>query len=79
MGTSQTVLIEANSTDPHIPAQIICTSRTTVYLVQRDNMTLWRTGITVPEEYYANYPGILEVFLHDYMVGPNITYSVAPV
>lgn len=76
MGASLTVLIEGNSTDPHSPAQQICTSRTTVVIVQPDNMTIWKSGITVPDEYYANYPGVLEVFLHDYVIGPNISYWI---
>jgi hypothetical protein len=57
MGTSSSVLIEVNSTDPNSPAQSICSSRTTVHLVEKDNMTIWKSGVTVPEEYYANYPG----------------------
>jgi hypothetical protein len=39
-------------------------------------MTIWPTGITVPEAYYLNYPGRLEIFLQDYVIGPNITFSV---
>lgn len=48
LGTAQTVLIEANSTDPHSIAQRFCSSRTTVQMVDKDNMTIWSSGVTVP-------------------------------
>lgn len=39
-------------------------------------MTLWDTGLAIPKDYYANYPGQLYVPLDRYAMGPNITYSV---
>lgn len=39
-------------------------------------MALWKTGLTVPTNYYGNYPGTIDIPLLDYVLGPNITYNV---
>jgi hypothetical protein len=77
LGTSVDIRIEAVSSDPVFnKTSKTCIEATTVQVVDKGNMTIWKTGITVPEAYYMNYPGRLEIFLQDYVVGPNITFSV---
>ena len=64
IGQSIELFIEAVSSDPiYGKTPAICTENTTVHIVKKDNMTIWSTGIAVPETYYINYPGRLEVFL----------------
>jgi hypothetical protein len=77
VGQAIDIVIEAVSTDP-VNGKVVasCLEQTTVQVVRKDNMTIWPTGIAVPETYYVNYPGRLEVFLSPYVVGPNITFSV---
>jgi hypothetical protein len=77
IGSSIGIIIEAISSDPVFgKAPATCIEKTTVQIVAKNNMTIWPSGITVPDTYYVNHPGRLEVFLQDYVIGPNITFSV---
>lgn len=54
----------------------LCSDNTVVHIVTPDNMTIWPSGLSPPEDYYMNYPGRLLIPLETYAIGPNITYTV---
>lgn len=45
-------------------------------MVAGDSYALWPTGLTIPETYYANYPGQLFIPLDRYVLGSNITWNI---
>jgi hypothetical protein len=44
--------------------------------VASDSYALWPTGLSIPETYYANYPGQLFIPLDRYILGSNITWGI---
>lgn len=76
IGKSIDLVMTAVSKDPRGNTTEVCTEKTVVHIVTPDNMTIWPSGLTPPETYYMNYPGRVNIFLEQYAIGPNITYTV---
>ena len=55
---------------------MICTFTFNFTVINRDSMEIWKTGMTLPESYYANYPGELYIAMDRYLIGANITYGI---
>jgi hypothetical protein len=45
-------------------------------LLEENNHTMWPIGDLPPSTFTANYPGKVEIKLHEYVFGPNITYKI---
>ena len=76
LGTNQTLGILATSTDPHAVNVSFCNSTTQVYFVNSNDKSIYPTDLPLPSTYYANYPGVVNVNLRNYAIGPNITYNI---
>jgi len=55
---------------------LICTFDWKFTVVDIDSKSLWPTGLTIPNTYYANFPGELVIPLDKYIFGANVTYGV---
>lgn len=76
IGTNKTLNISAISSDPHSEEIVVCTSVSEVLFVKSDDKSIYPTDLPLPEVYYANYPGIININLRNYALGPNITYNI---
>lgn len=57
-------------------APLVCTYSFKYTIVASDTLSIWPTGLSLPDTYYANYPGQLFIPLDRYVLGSNITYGV---
>ena len=46
------------------------------FTIDIDSMSIYPTGINIPDTYYVNYPGELYVPLDRYLVGTSINYGI---
>lgn len=68
--------ILAHSTDPTSNKSIDCSLVLNFTLLEDNNKTMWPIGTAPPTHYNANYPGKVLIPLHEYVLGPNITYRI---
>lgn len=68
--------IVANSTDPNYPGEVVCRLQVNFTLLEENNRTMWPIGSAPPSFYNANFPGKINIQLSEYVLGPNITYSI---
>ena len=72
-----TFLVRGESSNEYDPSHTLICSFTFKYIVvQVDSLAMWPTGLTLPTDYYANYPGQLFIPISRYVFGSNITYGV---
>jgi len=64
------------SVNTYTGRSLVCSFSFKFYVVNLNSTSIWPTGRTLPEVYYANYPGELFIPLDRYVLGPNITYGV---
>lgn len=48
-------------------------------LVEENNRTMWAVGDAPAPYYHANYPGKVVIPIHEYALGPNISYKITEV
>jgi len=71
------VLIKAVSTNEYDANNTnVCTFTFKYFLADPEDYSVWPTGYTLPQSYYANYPGEMFIPLDRYALGANITYGV---
>lgn len=72
--------ITARSTEPSNPSDKSNCSFVFVFtLVEDNNRTMWNVGDAPAPNYNANYPGKVMIPIHEYALGPNITYRITEV
>lgn len=76
IGKEVAVVVQANSTDPHSNMSLLCQEVFTAILVNKDNSTLFPSGMTPTKVYSVNYPLPLRIPLEGYVLGPNIEYQL---
>lgn len=76
IGTNATLTVTAMSTDPHSDKPVNCSFSSSVAFVNSTSKQIYPTDIPLPETYYANYPGVININLRSYAFGPNITYNI---
>jgi hypothetical protein len=70
-------VVKAESQNEYDPTHgVVCTFTFKYIVVPIDSLAIWPTGLTLPKDYYANYPGELFIPIDRYAFGANITYSV---
>lgn len=67
--------VVAQSTDPLSTARATCKLIVNFTVVSENNKTIWATGKTPPSFFSVNSPGDIYIPLHDYILGPNVTYE----
>jgi len=71
------VVINARSSNEYDSTiSTICTFTFKYQLVGNDDYAIWQTGLSLPQSYYANYPGEMFIPLDRYALGANITYGI---
>jgi hypothetical protein len=68
--------IIAKSKDEMDPAEQNCELVINFTLLEDNNRTMWPIGDAPPSDYTANYPGKVLMRLHEYVLGPNVTYRI---
>lgn len=63
-----------NEYDPSHP--LVCTFTFRFLVVDPESLVLYPTGLTLPKDYYANYPGELFIPIDRYVFGANLTYGL---
>lgn len=63
-----------NEYDPSHPQ--VCTFTFRFLVSDPESLVLYPTGLTLPKDYYANYPGQLFIPIDRYVFGSNITYGL---
>ena len=72
-----TFKITATSKDDMVPkVNKTCQIVINFTLLEDNNKTMWPIGEMPPSQFTANYPGKVEIRLHEYVFGPNITYKL---
>ena len=54
----------------------VCTFDFKFTIADINSMSIYPTGMNIPDTYYANYPGELYIPLDRYLIGANITYGI---
>jgi hypothetical protein len=68
--------IFGKSTDENTAEEIKCSMIINFTLLENNNRTMWPIGIAPPSDYNANYPGKIKIALYEYVLGPNVTYTI---
>lgn len=76
VGQEYNFSVKAESKNENNGHFLVCTFDWRFVIVEAGSLTLWPTGIEVPDTYYANFPGALVIPLHRYVLGANVTYDV---
>lgn len=65
----------AQSTDPLSTTRATCKLIVNFTVVSENNKTIWATGKNPPSFFSVNSPGDIYIPIHDYILGPNVTYD----
>jgi hypothetical protein len=76
VGKQEDVIIYADSFDPNSNETFRCQEKLTAIFVNKDNYTIFPTGIDPVPVYSVNYPNPLEIPLNSYFLGPDIHYQL---
>ena len=67
--------ITATSREPS-NTEVSCSLLLNFTLIDEYNRTMWPIGDAPPSTFNANYPGKIMIALHEYVIGPNVTYRI---
>ena len=76
VGQSEEVVLIATSSDPNSKDTFKCQEKFTIHFVEKEDQSIYDTGIETTTQYSSNYPGELHIPLLNYKRGPNMTYSL---
>jgi hypothetical protein len=68
--------VQGVSVNPYTGHKLPCSFTMKFVVVDKNKIDLYPTGLSLPDTYYANYPGEMFIDLAPYVLGPNITYKV---
>ncbi len=55
---------------------MVCAFTFKFIVLEADKLALWPTGLEMPKDYYANYPGQLFIPVNRLVFGANVTYGI---